>query len=80
VYAHISFKLGGNYIRGVYAYGILSRSLGQKTEVEIWRTFSMEIAKINEKRRQIGEILHSNRKSGSANQTAVSKFTPEVHK
>ena len=28
----------------------------------------------------IAEILHSNRKSGSANQTAVSKFTPEVHK
>ena len=30
--------------------------------------------------RQIAEILHSNRKSGSANRTAVSKFTPEVHK
>ena len=37
-------------------------------------------AKINGKRRQIAEILHSNRKSGSANRTAVSKFTPEVHK
>jgi len=36
--------------------------------------------KINEKGRQIAEILHSNRKSGSANRTAVSKFTPEVHK
>jgi len=24
--------------------------------------------------------LHSNRKSGSANRTVVSKFTPEVHK
>ena len=32
------------------------------------------------KRRQIAEILHSNRKSGSSNRTAVSKFTPEVHK
>jgi len=37
-------------------------------------------AKINGKCRQIAEILHSNRKSGSANRTAVSKFTPEVHK
>jgi len=36
--------------------------------------------KINRKRRQIAEILHSNRKSGSANRTAVAKFTPEVHK
>ena len=35
---------------------------------------------INVKRRQIAEILHSNRKSGSANRTVVSKFTPEVHK
>jgi len=35
--------------------------------------------KINGKRRQIAEILHFNRKSGSANRTAVSKFTPEVH-
>jgi len=26
------------------------------------------------------EILHSNRKSGSANRMVVSKFTPEVHK
>jgi len=37
-------------------------------------------AKINVKRRQIAEILHSNKKSESANRTAVSKFTPEVHK
>jgi len=36
--------------------------------------------KINGKRRLIAEILHSNRKSGSANQTAVSKLTPEVYK
>jgi len=35
---------------------------------------------VNVKRCQIAEILHSNRKSGSANRTAVSKFTPEVHK
>jgi len=32
------------------------------------------------KSRKIAEIVHSNRKSGSANRTAVSKFTPEVHK
>jgi len=36
-------------------------------------------AKINGKRSQIAEILHYNRKSGSGNRTAVSKFTPEVH-
>ena len=30
--------------------------------------------------RGIAEILHSNKKSGSANRTTVSKFTPEVHK
>jgi len=36
--------------------------------------------KINGKRRQVAEILHSNGKSGSANRTAVSKFTPEVYK
>jgi len=35
---------------------------------------------INGKRRKIAKILHSNRKSRSANQTALSKFTPEVHK
>jgi len=29
---------------------------------------------INGKRRQIAEILHSTKKSGSANRTAVSKF------
>jgi len=37
-------------------------------------------AKINGKRRQIAEILQPNGKSGSAYRTAVSKFTPEVHK
>jgi len=42
--------------------------------------FSILNAKINGKRRQIAKILHSNGKSGSANRTAVSKFTPEVHK
>jgi len=35
---------------------------------------------VNGKLRRIAEILHSNRKSGSANRTVVSKFTPEVHK
>ena len=28
----------------------------------------------------VAEIFHSGRKSGSGNRTAVSKFTPEVHK
>ena len=37
-------------------------------------------AEINVIRRQIAESLQSNKKSGSANRTAVSKFTPEVHK
>jgi len=32
------------------------------------------------KRRQIAKILHCNRKSGSANRTAVSKFAAEVYK
>ena len=32
------------------------------------------------KRRQIAEMLHSTRKSGSGNRTALSKFTPEVQK
>jgi len=32
------------------------------------------------KRRQIAEILHSYRKSGSGNRTVVSTFTPEVYK
>jgi len=36
--------------------------------------------KINGKRRQIVEILRSNRKSGSVSRTAVSKFTPKIHK
>ena len=35
------FKLGGNYRRGVGACGILSRSVGQTPEVEIWRTFGI---------------------------------------
>ena len=66
---------------GVDACGILSRSVGRSTpEVEIWRTFSIKSAKINGKRRQIAEILHSNRKSRSANRTAVSKFTAKIHK
>jgi len=81
VYGHINFKLCGNYRRGdrrVWYTFQISRS--NKPEVEIWQTFKILYAKINVKRRQIAEILHSNRKSGSANRTAVSKFTPEVHK
>ena len=53
---------------GVDACGILSRSI------------KILNAKINVKQRRIAEILHPNRRSGSANRTAVSKFTPEVHK
>ena len=81
VYGHIIFKLCGNYRRGdrrVWYTFLISRS--NKPEVEIWRTFKILNAIINGKRRQIAEILHSNRKSGSRNRTAVSKFTPEVHK
>ena len=37
----------------------------------------IEQIKCNGKRRQIAKLLHSNRKSGSANRTAVSKFTQE---
>jgi len=55
-------------------------SRSNKPEVEIWRTFRYKMQKINGKRRQIAEILHSNRKSGSANRTVVCKFTPAVHK
>ena len=77
----INFKLGGNYRRGGRRVGYnfyVSRS--NKPEVEIWRTFKILNAKLNVKRRQIAEILHPNRKSGSANRTTVSKFIPEVHK
>jgi len=35
--------------------------------------------KSKEKRRQIAEIFHSDRKLGSANRTAVSEFTPKIH-
>ena len=79
VYGHINFKLGGNYRRGgrrVWYNFNVSRS--NKPEVEIWWTIKILNAKINVKRRQIAEILHPNMKSGSANRTAVSKFTPEV--
>jgi len=37
-------------------------------------------AKIDVKRRQNAEIFHPGGKSRSASRTAVSKFTPEVHK
>ena len=81
MYGLINFKLGGNYRRGgrrVWYTFYVSRSY--KPEVERWRTFKILNAKINGKRRQIAEIVHSNKKSGSANRTAVSKFTPEVYK
>jgi len=54
--------------------------MSNKPEVEIWQTIKILNANVNVKRPQIAEILHPNRKSGSANRTAVSKFTPEVHK
>ena len=74
-------NLGGNYRRGSqrvwYNFNV---SRFNKQEVEIWRTFKILNEKINVKRRQIDDILHPNRKSGSPNRTAVSKCTPEVHK
>ena len=84
VYGHINFKLGGNYRRGsqrVWYNFNVSRSNKPRT-FKIRRTFKILNAKSNVKRRQIAEILHPNRKSGSANRTAVSKFrpTPAVHK
>jgi len=65
---------------GVDACGILSRSVGQTNRKYKYGEVKILNAKINVKQRQIAEILHHNRKSGSANRTAVSKFTPEVHK
>jgi len=45
---------------GVNACGIiLNASRSNKAEVEIWRTFKILNAKINVKRRQIAEILHT---------------------
>ena len=81
MYGHINFKLGGNYRRqGRRVWYTFWASRSNKPEVELWRTFKILNAKINAKRRQIAEILHLYRKSVSANRTAVSKFTPEVHK
>ena len=65
---------------GVDACGILSRSVGQKTGSRNMADIQNIKCNNQGKRRQIAEILHSNRKSGSANRTVVSKFTPEVHK
>jgi len=80
-HGHINFKLSGNYRRWRrrvwYSFNV-SRS--NKPEVEIWRTFRILNAKIYVKRHQIAEVLHLNRKSGSASRTAVSKFTPDVIK
>jgi len=43
-------------------------------------TLSFDLLTLNScrKNRQIADILHSNRKLGSANRTAMFKFTPEV--
>ena len=66
---------------GVNACDILSRLVGQKNgsrnKADIQH---IKCKKINGKRRQIPEILHAYRKSCSAKRTAVSRFTPEVHK
>jgi len=52
--------------------------LGQKVkQTESRNMADIEQIKCNGKRRQIAKLLHSNRKSGSANRTAVSKFTQE---
>ena len=64
-----------------YVCGIISTSVGVtnrgRNMADIQNT---KCKKINVNRRQIAEILHPNRKSGSANRTAGSIFTPEVHK
>jgi len=66
---------------GVDACGILFTSVGQTNRKWKYGGHSeYKMQKSTKKRRQIAEILRSNRKSGSANRTAVSKFTPEVHK
>ena len=65
---------------GVDACIIISRSVGQKTGSRNMADNQNIKCKIYVKQRRIAEILHPNRKSGSANRTALSKFTPEVHK
>ena len=73
-----TWNLVGIIYAGVDACGMLFRSVGQTNQkLKIWRTFSMKNPKINGKCRQIAEILHYNKKSGSANRKAVSKFTPK---
>jgi len=72
VYGHINCKRGGNYRRGgrrVWYTFYVSRSkhTGSRNMADIQNIN----AKINVKRRQIAEILHSNRKSGSANRPAL---------
>jgi len=65
VYGHINFKRGGNYRRmnqRVWYIFYVGRSY--IPEVEIWWTFSIQNAKINEKRRPVAEILHSIEKRG----------------
>jgi len=74
-----ALKLCENYRRhGRRVWYAFYFSRTNKPEVAIWRTFGIKNAKIIGKRRQIAEILHSNGKPGSANRTAMSKFTPEV--
>ena len=70
---HISTSnLVGIIYVGVYACDILSRSVGQKTGSSNMADIQhIKCKKINGKRYQIAKILHSYRKSGSANQTAV---------
>ena len=65
---------------GVDACCILSTLVGQTGSRNMADIQHIKCKKTNGKRCQIAEILHSNRKSGSANRTLVSKFTPEVHK
>ena len=65
---------------GVDACCILSSQWAKQTGSRNMADFQHIKCKINGKRRQVAEILHSNRKSGSGNRTAVSKFTPEVLK
>ena len=65
---------------GIDACGILSRSVGLTNRGRNMADIQNTKCKLNVKCRQIAEILHPNRKSGSANRTAVAIFTPEVHK
>ena len=77
--SHTNFKLGGNYRRaGRRVWYTFQASRSNKPGLANFQ--HIKCKKINGKRRQIAEISHSIRKSGSGNRTVMSKFTLEVHK